>query len=96
MVNYELLEFAEWAGKKYEARVTSWGRDEDGNKQVGGHPNSWHLWKRGANAIDLVPSATDPKKFKQRLEWIADSAKGLGYQAIINYEKGYVHIEVPW
>lgn len=96
MINYQLLEFARQLGMQYDARVTSWGRDVEGNKQVGGHPKSWHLWNRGPNAIDLTPSETDPKKRKQRLKWIADGAKGAGYQVVVNYEKNYVHIEVPW
>ena len=96
MINYELLEFAMQLGMRYEARVTDWGRDEESNKQLGGHPKSWHLWKRGPNALHIVPSETNPKKRKQRMEWIAEDARHAGYKAIINWEKGHVHIEIAW
>ena len=87
-MNVELLQFAAMLGESYEARVTSWGRDEKGNKEVGGVKNSWHLWSRGANAVDLKPH--DPAN----LEVMADLARAEGYQ--VRVYKYSIHIEVPW
>ena len=95
-MNLELLQFAMYLGLLYDARVSSWGRDEESNKQLGGHPKSWHLWTRGANAIDLIPSASSSKSFNRRLKLMANEAREKGYQAVPNYKRGYVHIEVPW
>jgi len=95
-MNLELLSLAEYLGRRYDARVTSWGRDEDGNKSIGGHPESWHLWSRGANAVDLAPSVENPKNAKRRLDMMADEARSRGFRAIANHAKGYVHIEVSW
>ena len=93
-MNTELLALGEMLGKRYEGRISSWGRDEQGNKQVGGHPRSWHLWSRGANAIDIAPSETEPNLLKQRLEWIADEARNAGYETVVY--KNHVHVEVKW
>lgn len=95
-MNIELLGLGEYLGTRFGARVSSWGRDEEGNKAVGGHPQSWHLWRRGANAIDVAPTVddNDAQKLKRRLEMIADEAKSKGYQAVIY--PAHVHIEVPW
>jgi len=87
-MNIELLQLAEHLGVKYRARVTSWGRTKAGNDEVGGTPNSWHLWSRGANAIDLKPDNPIDRV------GIAMEARGKGYQAVV-YEYS-VHIEVPW
>jgi len=87
-MNTELLQFAEMLGQDYNARVTSWGRDEEGNKQVGGVKNSWHLWSRGANAIDLKPA--DPGD----LVHMAELARIEGYQ--VKVYRYSIHIEVPW
>lgn len=94
-MNIELLSLGEQLGEKFGARVSSWGRDDDGNKAVGGHPQSWHLWRRGANAMDLKPTVDgDERKLKRRLEMIADEARSRGYQAVVYTH--HVHIEVPW
>lgn len=88
ILNADLLALAAALGERYDARVISWGRDEKGNEEVGGHPNSWHLWKRGANAVDMKPQ--DPKM----LPMMADDARNAGYQ-VKCYARS-LHIEVPW
>lgn len=93
-MNLELLAFAEFLGKRYDAHVILWGCDEEGINQTD-CKKQWHLWSRGANAIDLAPS-TVPQYMKRRLDMMASEARDRGYQAIVNYEKGFVHIEVPW
>ena len=97
-LNIDLLNFAMRVGEEFGARVTSWGRDTEGNEQVGGHPMSWHLWKRGANAIDMTVSSLDDEgKPKLRmLELLANEARDNGFQAIVYKKKRFVHIEVPW
>ena len=87
-MNTELLQFAELLGQAYDARVTSWGRDEQGNREVGGVRNSWHLWSRGANAIDLKPADLG------NLQAMADMARAEGYQ--VRLYPASIHIEVPW
>ena len=101
-MNLDLLALGERLGKKYEARISSWGRDDEGNRKVGGHPNSWHRWDRGANAIDLAVSAVN-EQGKKRAEWIAEEARNEGYETIVYERKGddgnlyyQVHIEVRW
>ena len=94
-VNIRLLEFAAYLGNKYGARVTSWGRDSRGNREVGGSERSWHLWERGANAIDLAPHC--PKDYlKARLGSMAKEAREAGFQAIVYADRGFMHIEEPW
>jgi len=100
-LNAELLLLAARLGQIFSARVTSWGRDKEGNEQVGGHSKSWHLWNRGANAVDMTTSELDPKSKpdkpipdKRILELMANEARDCGFQAIVY--KSHVHIEVPW
>jgi hypothetical protein len=97
-LNIDLLSLAYHLGVMFGARVTNWGRDREGNKQVGGVSDSWHLWERGANAIDMTTSTLDEEgKPKLRiLELMANEARDKGYQAIVYKEKRYIHIEVPW
>lgn len=88
-INVPLMQFAMYLGLKYNARVISWGRDLQGNRDAGStDDNSWHRWMRGANAIDLKPQ--DPKD----LALMADEAKAYGYQRKVY--RTSIHIEVPW
>jgi len=41
-------------GADYDGSVTSWGRTTTRNTKVKGHVSSYHLWRRGALAVDLV------------------------------------------
>jgi len=95
-LNTELLLLAMRFGNIFSSRVTSWGRDDDGNRLVGGHPKSWHLWKRGANAIDMTTSDLDDmgNPDEQILELMAREARDCGYEAVVY--PTHVHIEVPW
>lgn len=89
-INVPLLQFVAYLGMKYSAREVSGGRDEKGNlaPEVGGHPNSWHLWRRGANARDLKPM--DPTN----LPLMEREARAHGYH--VKVYKRSIHIEVPW
>lgn len=87
-INVPFLQFIAYLGLKYDAREVSGGRDEKGNKLVGGHKRSWHLWIRGANARDLKPMDLAD------LPLMAKEAEEYGYQfKLYRYS---IHIEVPW
>lgn len=66
----------------YGLSVTSWGRTEKRNAEVGGVPNSWHLRFLG---VDVVPD--DPIVFEP-LQHLADQ---LGLELIA--EGDHWHIE---
>ena len=69
----------------YDGSVTSWGRTEKRNGRVGGVPQSWHLWSRGALAYDLAFDSDEQK----REAFIA--LERLGYEVLM-YDS-HLHVE---
>lgn len=73
--------------QEFAGSVTGGGRTHERNSAVGGHPNSWHLWDRGALAVDLA--------FDN--DWERDLAHDrlveLGYQVIGPYPSDHLHVE---
>ena len=47
---------------RHHGRVISWGRDAEGNAQVGGKPTSLHLWGNGALAVDVTFQQLEDKR----------------------------------
>ena len=68
-----------------DGSITSWGRTEQRNAEVGGHENSWHRWKRGGLAVDIVFDQNHDQHLASQF------FKLLGYE-VVEYES-HLHIE---
>ncbi|MDJ0535519.1 MAG: D-Ala-D-Ala carboxypeptidase family metallohydrolase [Xenococcaceae cyanobacterium MO_207.B15] len=67
--------------------VTSWYRPQAVNREVGGAPNSQHIYGKAA---DIKPVQGDIYKFQDWLDKVAWKNKALGYGA----KKEFVHIDL--
>ena len=70
----------------YNASVSNWGRTSAHNQLVKGHLRSWHLWSRGALAVDLVFDN------HQVASMAAEAAIAMGLE--IELTDDHLHIEM--
>jgi hypothetical protein len=87
-VNVHLHTFAAYLGIKYDGRVISGGRDDIGNRDVGGSRNSWHRWLRGANAFDMELHN------QAAVHEATHEARQNGFH--VAPHSLTIHVEVPW
>ena len=72
---------------------TSCGRTERHNRDVRGHKKSWHRWRRGGMAGDLVHDDTRQVS-RDRLEAAADDARILGFDAVVYFKARDRHLHL--
>jgi hypothetical protein len=72
----------------HRASVTSWGRTNSRNAQVGGTSRSWHRLERGMMAVDVV---LDLQQHPGQRRDLVSHARLLGFDAID--EGDHIHLE---
>lgn len=75
-------------------QITSRGRTEDHNREVGGVSNSRHLFSRGARARDFIPPRGMPRG-RRGVQWIRQQFAALGINLVEALDEGD-HFHIAW
>jgi hypothetical protein len=71
----------------YDGSITSWGRTEARNRQVGGARTSKHQWKYGGMAVDVILTSMETDN---RADFVRD-ARSVGLWVLD--ETDHIHVQ---